>query len=135
MKYLKINKDKWMHSSIKRELNLEEEAIWLNFLMLAGDDHLTGHFKFFDLKHIAQEVKTSEDKIKIAMKKFIEYKKIEILEDKEGCTYFKIVKFAEHNPEYAKKIEEISKSIGGRDITKEVYTQLLNETEDLLGEK
>ena len=77
MKWFKLYSEKWLIGSTRWELTLEERAIWTDFLALASLNAPPGQFSYHSLKQLSDQLKASTKKIEKAMKKFVEFKKIE----------------------------------------------------------
>lgn len=78
MKWFKIHAEKWMIGSTRWELTLEERAIWLDFLALASLNDPPGRFSYHSMGQLSDQLKAPPKKIENAMKKFVDFKKIEV---------------------------------------------------------
>jgi hypothetical protein len=77
MKWFKVYAEKWLMGSTRWELTLEERAIWTDFLALASLNEPPGQFIFHSKKQLSDQLRASPKKIEKAIKKFVDFNKIE----------------------------------------------------------
>lgn len=107
MQYIKVWVDKWFTGSTRWELTAEERAIWVDFLVLAGQHNPPGEFEFAGDEHLANLCRVSIEVIKRAVDKFEQTGKIEIIHKIEPQDPAKskciIIKWNEYQPTYPRK--------------------------------